>query len=491
MATTLYLRNQTEALDPPGFTNDLKLATTAGTAAAQSQWTLSASGNHIIGLSNLIWVYRVNAVTISGTVTCNIWSYESEMTSNARPAVRIVRLDNSGTILSDVIANANAGHPAATEASSGTPPTVRNWTATPTSTDFSDGDWIGVIVHADAAGTMGTGSLNVWFDQDVANTAECFVTFTETITAFTGGTTVTPTTAALTIATFAPTVTASDHQTVTPGVVGLTLATFAPSAIVGTVVTPDTAALVTATFAPTVTATENVTVTPTTAALTLAAFAPTVTVSDHQTVTPGTVALTTATFAPVVGLGIIPAAATLTLTTFAPNVTVSDNIVVTPGVVALNLAAFAPSITVSDNVTVIPTTLALTLATFAPTVTAGSQQVVTPGTLGLTLATFAPIVTATDNIVVTPGVIALNLATFAPTVTATSGGPVTVTPTTLALILTAYVPGVTVSGLSDQAAGGRSRRGPSYAPWIVPRKRDEDGNELDEEELLRLLALME
>jgi hypothetical protein len=118
-----------------------------------------------------------------------------------------------------------------------------------------------------------------------------------------GNVTVTPDTKALTTATFAPTVTASDHKTVTPGTAALTLSTFAP----------------------TVTASDNQTVTPSTAALTLETFAPTVSTTDHKTVTPGTAALTLTTFEPTVtggaGLTLTPGTASLILTTFAPTVT--------------------------------------------------------------------------------------------------------------------------------------------------------------------------
>ncbi|KKK80559.1 hypothetical protein LCGC14_2822270, partial [marine sediment metagenome] len=75
-----------------------------------------------------------------------------------------------------------------------------------------------------------------------------------------GGVTVTPTTIALTLATFAPTV--STPRLVTPGVIALTLATFVPTISTPVTVTPPTLALTLATFAPTATATQNRLVTP-------------------------------------------------------------------------------------------------------------------------------------------------------------------------------------------------------------------------------------
>ena len=85
------------------------------------------------------------------------------------------------------------------------------------------------------------------------------------------GPTVTPTTASLTLATFAPTVTTP--RLCTPTTAALTLTTFAP--ILGNGYVPTTAALTLTTFAPTV-STPSV-CTPTTAALTLTPLSPTVT----------------------------------------------------------------------------------------------------------------------------------------------------------------------------------------------------------------------
>lgn len=205
-----------------------------------------------------------------------------------------------------------------------------------------------------------------------------------------GGTTVTPTTATLTLATFAPTV--STPQALTPATLALTLSTFAP-----TVSTPILA-------------------TPTTATLTLTTFAPTITATAHVVATPAT--------------------ATLTLTTFEPTVTGGGSATVTPTTAALVLTTFEPTVTAGGAQTVTPTTATLTLATFAPTVS--TPQTVTPSTLALTLTTYEPIVSTPQT--VTPTTVALTLTAFAPTVTGVA--PITVTPTTAALVFTAYAPTV-------------------------------------------------
>lgn len=117
---------------------------------------------------------------------------------------------------------------------------------------------------------------------------------------------VTPGVLAMTLATFAPVVTATAHILVTVGLLSLVLTTYAPTVTVSTpnvTVTPDPATLTLSTFAPTVTASNHQLVTPDPAALTLSTFAPTVTSTQHQLVTPGTTDLIVTMFAPTVTIG--------------------------------------------------------------------------------------------------------------------------------------------------------------------------------------------
>lgn len=144
----------------------------------------------------------------------------------------------------------------------------------------------------------------------------------EIAAAVAGGVTVTPTTVALTLTTFVPTIRLGPK--VTPTMLALSLSTFVPTVRIGTVVVPPTATLSLATFAPTV--------------------------STPRLVTPSVVSLTLSPFAPTVRLGII----------------------VTPSKVSLTLSAFAPAVAATNNQLVTPLTLALTLTAFAPTVTASS-----------------------------------------------------------------------------------------------------------------------
>ncbi|KKL49823.1 hypothetical protein LCGC14_2311660 [marine sediment metagenome] len=154
-----------------------------------------------------------------------------------------------------------------------------------------------------------------------------------------GGVTVTPTTLALILSEFVPTV--STPRLITPPTLALTLTEFAPSVVVGIIATPGVATLSTTPFAPTILL--PVTATPTTLALILAEFAPTVSV----------------------GIVVTVPLATLSLSTFVP--TISTPRLVTPTTLALILTEFVPLVSVGAAIEVTPGTLALILATFAPT----------------------------------------------------------------------------------------------------------------------------
>jgi len=95
---------------------------------------------------------------------------------------------------------------------------------------------------------------------------------------------------------------AAGGVTITVPTAALTLATFAPTAATPRLVTPPVLALTVATFAPTVTTTANQLVTPSTLALTLALFAPTIV--TPRLVTPDVLAFSLALFAPIVTAGV-------------------------------------------------------------------------------------------------------------------------------------------------------------------------------------------
>jgi hypothetical protein len=252
--------------------------------------------------------------------------------------------------------------------------------------------------------------------------------------------------------------------------------TLAVHPIIDTLCTPTTLALTTASFAPTVRTPRLAT--PSTASLTITTFAPTVTATEQQAgyfsmlawwvggagsvnnnalVTPSTATLTLTTFAPTVSTPrlVTPGLATLTTSTFAP--TVSTPRLVTPSTATLTTTTFAPTVSTPRLVT--PTTKALTLTTFAPTVV--NPKSATPSTASLTLTTFAPSVSTTASGSFVPSTATLSLSTFAPTVST----PRTVTPSTASLALTAFAPSVLTPRLVTPAAGSLSLS--TFAPTVT------------------------
>ena len=303
-----------------------------------------------------------------------------------------------------------------------------------------------------------------------------------------------PTTAALVLTTFAPTVTASVNQLVTPSTAALATATFAPT-IQHRINGASPTALVLATFAPTVTASDNKLLVPSTTALTLTTFAPVIAL----TVTPSTATLATSTFAPTVTAPALstPGVTALTLTTFAP--TIQTPVLTTPGPAALTLTTFAPSVSVGT--VVVPTTASLATATFAPTIqtpvlvdppagalvlTSSAPQVLTPVTVvpapaalaltglapqanlgiivpaaSLATATFAPVLALT----VVPAAQSLTLTSFAPSVSTTAH--VTATPSTATLALSGFSPSVTAGDAREAVPATAALTLTTFAPQVT------------------------
>lgn len=257
---------------------------------------------------------------------------------------------------------------------------------------------------------------------------------------------VTPTTLAVVLATFAPTILLTNNQLVTPGVASLATATFSPtvSTSANQTVTPSTASLTLATFVPQL----ALAVTPPAASLATSTFAPTVTTSDHQTVTPGVSALALETFSPTVTATahqtVTPVTAAVSLTAFEPTVTATDHQTVTPSVASLAMTAFDPSVVATDHKVVTPDVAALTLTPFAPNVAGGAGLTVTPGLASLTLSAFAPTVATTGNVTVTPELASLALTAFAPDVVATDQR--IVTPSSATLVFSMKTPTVNIGG---------------------------------------------
>lgn len=201
MATTLFLRNRPASEDvTSGAHLGTNNTTILGVAQAWAAYPLStvrgggvqasASTNTVAGTTNGVdlhfggvqgyeWLSLPIAadVTISGTITANIWAIESSMNANVAINVLVERVDPTGAIVSTIVKTARV-----TELS--TSRTANNFTATPTSTAMTKGDRIRVRIFGDDAGTMASGfTFAISFSGATgAADGDTFITFNEDIT---------------------------------------------------------------------------------------------------------------------------------------------------------------------------------------------------------------------------------------------------------------------------------------------------------------------
>lgn len=147
------------------------------------------------GASNpLTWFTEpLEAVTISGTITFNIWGNESSMNANAGFQVKVERCDGSGNVISTIVNSERGTEMSTTDA-------VNTWTATPTSTTLAAGDRLKFTVYAnDAGGTMASGfTVNMFYSNNATNDISS-VAFTETLAAAPSGLTVQAVPASMTL----------------------------------------------------------------------------------------------------------------------------------------------------------------------------------------------------------------------------------------------------------------------------------------------------
>ena len=157
---------------------DIVRGNAAQTAAANTV-TGPTDGVEIKTGVNLHWMSPplTAAVTISGTITFNLWALESGMNANVAINALIERVGPTGDVVSTVVKTART-------VEVGTSSTVNNFTATPTSTNFARGDRIRIRIFLDDAGTMATGFTGTFSYN--ANSAgvdgDSYVTFNETFT---------------------------------------------------------------------------------------------------------------------------------------------------------------------------------------------------------------------------------------------------------------------------------------------------------------------
>lgn len=185
MATTFYLTNAAGDVSPGPATG--KSASTSRGSGVQSNVLTPTNGptaGQQIGDTLLEWfTFPVAGVTISGTVTFNIWGSESSTSLNAGYQVQIDEVNAAGSSVVHAIVNSERGTEMA-----GTTSAVNNWTASPTSTTVTAGNRLRIrVLVNDAGGTLnqsGPRTVTTRFSGTSGGAdGDTFVTFTESITA--------------------------------------------------------------------------------------------------------------------------------------------------------------------------------------------------------------------------------------------------------------------------------------------------------------------
>lgn len=134
------------------------------------------------------WYSRpLRAVTISGTITFNLWGLESAAQANTGFDVLIERCDQDGNVLSTIV-RSERGTELTTSAA------VNNWTASPTSTSLNEGDRVKITVFGnDAGGNMGNGrTFTMNYGAGTGVNGDSYVQFNETISIGVVGTQTSP-----------------------------------------------------------------------------------------------------------------------------------------------------------------------------------------------------------------------------------------------------------------------------------------------------------
>jgi hypothetical protein len=180
MATTIYLTDTASSL---GFTESRDARVSIRGAGLNTgianTTTFATSLTKTAGGTIITWyTLPLNAVTISGTLTLNVWMSENNMSANVDAEIQIQRRDGAANFISTIFQTAKGVElPVTTRA-------AQNWTGTPTSTTLSAGDRISFTIIG--ASTLGQAS-GFTFDGSWGATSggvdgDTFVTFTETIT---------------------------------------------------------------------------------------------------------------------------------------------------------------------------------------------------------------------------------------------------------------------------------------------------------------------
>lgn len=177
MATTLYLRKGgggVSGYEALKRTRGASITTGVVNSAASGtdiQWTKTAGGSILAFVSKPF----LRPLTISGTITINVWALEGNNAANSQLRLRVSRLTPAG--VKTVFGTFDAG----VELLAGT--SAQNYTGSPTSTDFAKGDRLVLEPYLTNFGTMAAGyTPNVVYDRGTAGSSgDSYIITTETL----------------------------------------------------------------------------------------------------------------------------------------------------------------------------------------------------------------------------------------------------------------------------------------------------------------------
>jgi len=163
------------------------VVTNSISGAVSGQYWPSATAGHIItktaGGTKTIWLSAplASGVTISGTITPNLWGLESANQCNCGARYEVLRWSvAAGGIVSSLGISTDGGVTEwGTSAAVRTSPTL-----TPTSTGFSTGDRIALVIYNDDGNGVTEGNGRNWtldYDAGTGVDGDTYLSFTETL----------------------------------------------------------------------------------------------------------------------------------------------------------------------------------------------------------------------------------------------------------------------------------------------------------------------
>jgi len=178
---TLYFKNTTSSVSGYSIIDE---QVGAGSSATAATATLTASGTLIQAGGTLAWITPsiANPVTISSSITVNVWAKESATSSNAGISVRLFKYSGGS----------EAGSPFATCVYSTeltTTMAAKNYTCTPTSTSFATGDsivakafFVNCATSGCPTGTMASGTGTFDYNRSTSADGQSYITLGDATT---------------------------------------------------------------------------------------------------------------------------------------------------------------------------------------------------------------------------------------------------------------------------------------------------------------------